>query len=87
LDSTKRDKPSKVKVDCPESVVWFFKGFGKIFLDGYGHWMSRIKRVIRINQLSETKIVSGATVNKSITALFPFYGIYAAARKFPGVPS
>lgn len=31
----------KEKVDWPESVVWFFKGFGKNFLDGSGHWMSR----------------------------------------------
>ena len=71
----------KVKVDRLESVVWFFKGFGKIFLDGYGHWMSRIKRVIRINQLSQTKIYSQSYVNKSITALFKMLGIYGMPRK------
>lgn len=32
----------KGKLIDAESVVWFFKGFGKFFLDGYGHWMSRI---------------------------------------------
>jgi hypothetical protein len=58
-------------------VAWFFKGNLEItFLDGYGHWMSRIKRIIRIDQLSETKVYPQQTVNKSITALFNICGIY-----------
>jgi hypothetical protein len=66
----------------PESVAWFFKGFGNNFLDGLGHWMSRKKRVIRINQLSDSKVYAGYFVNKSTSAHFHFYGNYREYRKF-----
>jgi hypothetical protein len=55
----------KEKVDWPESVVWFFKGFGNNFLDGNGHWMRRIKRVIRINQLSQQKYIHSVVLTRA----------------------
>ena len=62
--------------------VWFFKGYLEIssgrlwtYLDVNG------KTVIRVNQLSETKVYPHCYVNNSITALFTTIGNYASNRK------
>ena len=38
-------------------MVLVFQRIGKNFLDGSGHWMSKEKRIIRVNQLSQQKYV------------------------------
>ena len=40
------------------------------------------KQIIRVNQLSESKVYSYAYVNKRITALFNVFGIYWSMRNF-----
>jgi hypothetical protein len=75
-DSMKADWPVKCSRLKPG---WSFIGFGNNFLDGYGHWMRR-KQIIRVNQLSETKLYPQSYVNKSITALFAFVGFYGTYR-------
>jgi hypothetical protein len=59
----------------------FFKGFGNNF-SGRFRTLDRRKRFIRINQLSETKLIAGVSVNKSIIAGFKWYGFYRLLRKF-----
>ena len=39
------------------------------------------RQIIRVNQLSDTKVYPHANVNKSITALFQSFGIYCGASK------
>jgi len=39
------------------------------------------RQVIRVNQLSETKVYPHSNVNKRITALFDSLGIYGSHRK------
>ena len=76
-----------MKVDWPVECLpikigfWFSWDRWKFFLDGYGHWMRWNKTVIRVNQLSETKVYAHWYVNNSITALFTIIGNYAGNRK------
>jgi len=44
--------------------------------------MRRKKQIIRVNQLSESKIDSYVFVNKRINALFNVFGIYCIVRIF-----
>lgn len=65
----------------PVKTGLVFQRIGNNFLDGYGHWMRGYRQVIRVNQLSETKVYPHPNVNKSTTALFPIFGIYGWVRK------
>jgi len=68
---------SPVKSRAP----WFFNGFLEIISGRlWTTWMSG-KTVIRINQLSYTKVYPQVSVNKRITALFESSGIYYRDRK------
>jgi len=60
----------------------FYKGSGNIFLDGIWTLDEKEKRVIRINQLSETKVYPPSIVYKRITSLFKVLGFYGTIRKY-----
>jgi hypothetical protein len=70
----------KRKLTVKKSVAGSFKGLEINFLDGYGHWM-RIQANHPHQSTFETKVYPHPYVNKSTTALFRVFGIYANYRK------
>jgi len=60
----------------------FYKGSGNNFLDGIWTLDEKEKRIIRINQLSETKVYPPSIVYKRITSLFIVFGFYGTVRKY-----
>jgi hypothetical protein len=61
---------------------WFFKGIGNEFWTVSGHWMRKIKQIIRVNQLSESKVYAHGYVNKSIIAQIKVFGLYGVCSIF-----
>lgn len=59
------DHKNGKKRKLTEGFVLVFQGIWKKFSGRFGHWMSRIKRINRCNQLSETKIYPHSNVYKS----------------------
>ena len=77
----------KEKVDW-RPVTCFPIKIGLVFLRIVGNYFWTVmdldemdKQIIRVNQLSETKIYAHPYVNKSITALFVIFGFYGSYRK------
>ena len=77
INSRKNESWLAGRVSPDKDRVWFFKGSLEIFSGRLWTYLDENgKTVIRVDQLSETKVCRHWYVNKSITALFTTFGFY-----------